>query len=128
MYIYIARNTQFDRIFLLGKSPLSGKTAGPDGSLFPFSWVLQSLSRGRWLKTIASVSVCYVHFDRPELYMFRRMQLAEQAALKQARNPLQKTLIFHARAVALQDWGRKITSLNVLFMTIFDRIFQVGKY
>jgi len=60
--------------------------------------------------------------------MFRRMQLAEQAALKQARNPLQKTLIFHARAVALQDWGRKITSLNVLFMTIFDRIFQVGKY
>ncbi|CAK9038704.1 Uncharacterized protein SCF082_LOCUS22731, partial [Durusdinium trenchii] len=40
-----------------------------------------------WLGTITSVNACHMALDRPELYMFRRMQLAEQAALKQAADP-----------------------------------------
>ena len=54
-----------------------------------------------------SVNVCYMFLDRPELYMFRRMQLSEAAALKQQRNPLQKCMTFHARALNLQDQAKK---------------------
>lgn len=74
----------------------------------PFSLRLPSLGDRRWLTTLSSITVCHLALERPELYMFRRMQLAEQAALKQARNPLQKCLIFHARAQTLQDRSTNI--------------------
>ena len=40
--------------------------------------------------------------DKPELYIFRRMQLNQQQALKQQKNCLQQCLVFDCRARQMQ--------------------------
>ena len=62
----------------------------------------QCLGWHKWLRTAATINVIYICLERPEHYLFRRMQQNEQAALKQQRNALQKTAVFHARALAMQ--------------------------
>lgn len=99
--MHVRRNSHTNTLTGMHSTTSCTLQALPCGPTKPF--LFKNLGSDRWLQTLCSISVCFIKLDRPELYMFRRMQLAEQAALKQARNPLQKTMIFNARAMALQD-------------------------
>lgn len=57
----------------------------------------------RWLGNAFQVSCVYVFLEREEHYLYRRMQMSQQRALKQQKNLLQQALVFDSRAKQLQD-------------------------
>ena len=66
----------------------------------PFVNTRKGRLRFRWLKSLCSFRVKLMVDPIPELD-FRRLQIPEQQAEKQRKNPLQKTMIFGRRAAEL---------------------------
>ncbi|CAJ1387015.1 unnamed protein product [Effrenium voratum] len=56
----------------------------------------------RWIRTASTVFAVYVHQDREEHFLFRRVQLSQQQAQRQQKNMLQTTMVFDSRAKSLQ--------------------------